>query len=92
MGYRIAGEYTEAPEKITFREAKEIAGPILECYQNGEVDQVVIIYTNYVNSLKQEPVVKRMLPMEPIEKDARGGLIELEYVPSSEEIIAYLIP
>ena len=92
LGYRIAGEYTEAPEKITFREAKEIAGPILECYQNGEVDQVVIIYTNYVNSLKQEPVVKRMLPMEPIEKDARGGLIELEYVPSSEDIIAYLIP
>ena len=91
-GYRIISEYDGAPEKITFYEARKIASPILEKYQKGEADQVILIYTRYINSLKQEPVVKRLLPMEKPDAASSMDLTDIEFVPSDMEVIDYMIP
>lgn len=91
-GYRIVSEYDGAPEKITFYEAREIAAPILEKFQKGEVEQVVLVYTHYLNSLKQEPVVKRLLPMEKPSFGPVHDLTDIEFVPSDVEVIDYMIP
>ncbi|MDR2219655.1 MAG: F0F1 ATP synthase subunit gamma [Methylobacillus sp.] len=44
----------------------KLIGPIkvmLDAYVAGEVDQVHIVYTRFINTMKQEPVMEQMLPL-----------------------------
>ena len=89
-GYTIIGEYLESPEKITFADTKKIAEPILEKCRNGEAAQVLLVYTQYVNSLKQEPVVKQMMPLDTEGFSAANE--EIEFSPQPKEVLEYMIP
>jgi len=43
-----------------------LIGPIkvqLDAYTRGEIDQVFLAYTKFVNTMKQEPVVEQLLPL-----------------------------
>jgi F-type H+-transporting ATPase subunit gamma len=35
----------------------------LDAYENGEVDAVYLAYTKFINTMKQEPVVEKLLPL-----------------------------
>ncbi len=89
-GYEIVGACMEAPEKITFAEAREIAKPIIEKFQSGEVSEVLLAHTAYINSLKQEPVIKKLLPLGGSGFD--GEVRELEFTQKPQEVLDYLVP
>ena len=63
-GYAIDDAFTGAAEKISFSEIVKIVTSILADYRSGRVDSVLLITTEYINSLRQEPVVKQLLPAE----------------------------
>ena len=89
-GYKIIGECEESAERITFAAASEIARPLIEKCRNGEAAQVLLVYTKYINSLKQEPVVKKLMPLDP-EKFAGSGR-ELEFSQDPKEVLEYMVP
>ena len=91
--YEIKNEYLAPPENISFLETKQISEPIIEMYNSGEIDEVVLIYTSYVSTLEQRVKNVTLLPFE-MEKDPdimRYGK-EVEYEPSVEEVFNYLVP
>ncbi len=91
--YEIKNEYLAPPENISFLETKQISEPIIEMYNSGEIDEVVLIYTSYVSTLEQRVKNVTLLPFE-MEKDPdimRHGK-EVEYEPSVEEVFNYLVP
>lgn len=89
-GYTIMGEYLESPEKVTFADTKEIARPIIEKVKSGEAVRVLMVYTQYINSLRQEPVVKKLMPLDM--EDFSDVKAELEFSPKPEEVLEYMIP
>lgn len=89
-GYKIIGECEEPAEKITFAAASEIARPLIEKYRNGEAAQILLVYTKYINSLKQEPVVKKLMPLDPEEFAGSGR--ELEFSQDPKEVLEYMVP
>ena len=94
--YAIAGSFDGAPEKIVFPEIEAIAAPILADYRDHKLDKVLLITTEYINSLRQEPVVKQLLPAEfaraSKKEEAQAVPAELEYAPSKEAVTDYLLP
>ena len=45
---------------------EKLIGPIkvmLDAYVNGEIDQLYISYTRFINTMKQEPVMQQLLPL-----------------------------
>lgn len=97
--YEIAGAFDGAPEKVTFSQMKAAAAPILQDYQAGKLDKVLLITTAYINSLRQEPMVKQLLPLNRQEEDTVSAKrqevsapIEMEYTPSQEAVAAYMLP
>lgn len=36
---------------------------MLDAYKNGEIDQLFISYTRFINTMKQEPVMQQLLPL-----------------------------
>ncbi len=89
-GYEIAGRCDEAPEKIDFAGVRAIAKPIIDKFLSGEVSEVLLVHTAYINSLRQEPVVKKLLPLD--SSDFDGGIKELELTESPKEILGYMVP
>jgi F-type H+-transporting ATPase subunit gamma len=75
-------EYRDSPR---YSEAKAIASCARDLFLNGEVDQVFIVATRFVNTLTQEPVSIGFLPVGEIK-----GL-KLEGAPSEEELAAHQV-
>ena len=92
-GYEIYSEYSAPPESISFLESREISRPIIEMYEKGEIDEVVLIYTAFISSLEQEVRNVTLLPFS-IERDPEFIRHEkpVEYEPSVEAVFNYLVP
>jgi len=92
-GYDIHGEYLLPPESISFVETHDISKPIIDMYNSGQIDEVIMIYTAFVSSLEQKVRSVTLLPFE-IDRDPEIPKLEkqLDYEPSVEEVFNYLIP
>lgn len=92
-GYNVHSSYLAPPESISFLETKELARPIIEMYNNKEIDEVVLIYTAFISTMEQEVRNETLLPFK-VESDPE--LIKnykyVEYEPSVEAVFNYLIP
>ena len=67
-GRPIEAEYTGFTESPSFSDAKMIAEAVLERFlqptDEGGLDEIFLVYTHYVNRVRQEPRVIRILPLE----------------------------
>lgn len=92
-GFNIQSSYLSPPESISFLETKELSKPIIEMYNNKEIDEIVLIYTAFISTLEQEVRNVTLLPFE-IENDPdfERSYNSVEYEPSVEEVFNYLVP
>ena len=78
-------------DTVTYEETKSIAEKLVKQYLDGVIDEIVLIYTSYINTLKQEVVTKRILPIDLGEHAANSTKINsVEYEPSPQEVFVYL--
>ena len=92
-GVEILMEHDAPADTVTFEETKEISRPLMELYAEGQIDEIDIVYTSYVNTLKQEVIVKKLLPIDIHSRSTSGGYTNpIEYGPTAEEVFSYLIP
>nr|WP_315020619.1 ATP synthase F1 subunit gamma [uncultured Aminipila sp.] len=92
-GYDIYSEYLAPPEDISFLQTKQISNPVIDMYNSGQIDKVVLIYTSFKNSMEQEVKYETLLPFD-IENDPEVIKHEkqVEYEPSVEAVFNYLVP
>ncbi|MDD3167948.1 MAG: ATP synthase F1 subunit gamma [Eubacteriales bacterium] len=92
-GYEIFEEYMLPPESISFVETHDISKPIIELYDSGKIDEVVMIYTSFVSSLEQKVKNVTLLPFE-LHRDPDFPKLEkqVDYEPSVESVFNYLVP
>ncbi len=92
-GYEIYKEYLAPPEDISFLETREISKPIIDMYDRGEIDEIVLIYTGFKNSIEQEVKNIILLPFD-IQPDPDVLIHEqdVEYEPSVDAVFNYLVP
>jgi len=46
---------------------------VLDAYREGGVDQVVLVYNKFINTMTQEPTLQTLLPLPPIAEDQEQG-------------------
>ena len=54
----------ENPEKVTFRQAKQLSKLVIEAFASGEVGQVFIVYPEFVSTLRQQAKLVKLLPVD----------------------------
>ncbi|MGB5757744.1 MAG: F0F1 ATP synthase subunit gamma [Acidimicrobiales bacterium] len=97
-GYHIDRSFGGFTDNPTFENARDIARRVRELFDSGEVDQVDLIYTEFVSLGTQRPVVRRFLPLEPtsVVAEAGGGdvaaLAGFSFEPSAEGVLSDLLP
>jgi F-type H+-transporting ATPase subunit gamma len=72
----------------------------VEEFLSGRADEVFLVYTDFINMVKQEPVVKKLLPLEVDGGEGRVQAFEQKsqasaayiYEPDQSEILDQIIP
>ncbi len=102
-GFEIVAEFSKLPTSPTVIDVAPIARVAIENFVNGEADEVYLAYTDFVNMLKQRPVVKRLLPLRPAEIETQAmaeyvqevkveTTVEYIYEPSPAVILEEVLP
>jgi F-type H+-transporting ATPase subunit gamma len=60
----IIAEFNGIPSPPSYVDVSAIGRLVIDDYLNGRFDYVYLAYTNFVNMIKQETVVKKLLPLE----------------------------
>ena len=86
----LTESYSNAAE-INVGDCFSIAKQLSKAYLQGEFDEVIIGYTNFVSVLSQTPATLKMLPLlHEADKEAVPSYII--YEPSSEEVFEKIVP
>ena len=70
----LIGEFINLPGNPTFNDVSAIGQLAVEEFLSGRADEVLLAYTDYVNTLRQEPKVHQLLPLEPESEGARKAM------------------
>ncbi len=99
-GGNVMAEFSDLPAAPSFMDVSAIGHLAVEKFLDGSVDEVYLIYTDYVNMGKQTPAIKKLLPLEVDDGDdlveeygtAQKTAAAYIYEPSAEEILDEIIP
>jgi F-type H+-transporting ATPase subunit gamma len=105
--YNLYGNFDYPVQNPTVYRAREIAEIVLELFRTGDLDEVHLVYTRMVSTIKLEPRIMKLLPldlealMEDIQFDKRVEEVKkaeikiddlFDYEPSPKAVFDILIP
>ncbi len=67
-------------------------------FLNGDYDEVYIVFSEFIGMAKQDPVIKQLLPIPPIEKNEEQADEQAPYLaehlcePSTDDLLGVLLP
>ncbi|MBU6190011.1 MAG: F0F1 ATP synthase subunit gamma [Betaproteobacteria bacterium] len=75
---------------------ERLIGPVklqLDAYERGEIDAVYLAYTRFINTMKQEPVIEQLLPLDPsrLQEDSRDYSWDYLYEPDAQAVLDELL-
>ncbi|GAA4838508.1 F0F1 ATP synthase subunit gamma [Garicola koreensis] len=86
---------TESPDSDQARDiAQKLVDRFVQPVDEGGVDELYLVYTQFKSMMTQEPTVRRLLPLSVVEdEDSEAGQLPLyEFEPSAEEVLDALLP
>jgi len=60
---------------------------MLDAYTAGEIDQLFICYTKFINTMKQEPVIQQLLPLSGDQLGSAAGHWDYIYEPEAKPVV-----
>ncbi|MFC5531075.1 ATP synthase F1 subunit gamma [Cohnella yongneupensis] len=92
-GYPLAEVVTGLSDSPTFSDIKPVASAAVKGFEEGQYDEVYLVYNLFVNALTQIPTIKQLLPLDPSQLGgSKGATADYEYEPSAEEVLNVLLP
>jgi F-type H+-transporting ATPase subunit gamma len=55
------------PDKPTFADVRKIVEFMLRSYDEGSIDTIEVVYTSFINTLRQEPETIRLFPLNDLD-------------------------
>ncbi|MCB8816236.1 MULTISPECIES: ATP synthase F1 subunit gamma [Desulfosporosinus] len=82
-------EFVALGDEPSYNQAKQIAQEVIRLYEQGEADEVYLLYTEFVTAMTQRPTQVKLLPIkQPEGKQGKQYIFE----PSPEAILTTLLP
>jgi F-type H+-transporting ATPase subunit gamma len=100
-GRPVVQAWTGFSDQPSYEVAAEIGRTLIDSFvkeqgEEGDVDEVHVVYTRFRSMLTQEPTAVRLLPLEVVEGEeapAKAELLPLyEFEPSPERVLDALLP
>ncbi len=98
---QVIADFSNLPAAPSFMDVSAIGRLAVDEFLKGNVDEVYLIYTDFINMARQMTTVKKLLPLElggegRVEeyehKSTEGPAAAYEYEPDQKEILDEIIP
>jgi len=99
-GSNVVAEFSNIPDPPSLLDITPVTRTVVDDFLEGVVDEVYIAYTDYINMLRQEARIIRLLPLKPatafgeeeeqMEKSGMSAVYTFE--PDAESILAEIMP
>jgi F-type H+-transporting ATPase subunit gamma len=96
---QVIAEFSSLPAAPSFADVSAIGRMAVDEFLKGDVDEVHLVYTDFINMARQETVVKKLLPLEVSDESGRVESFEQKhltaayiYEPAEREILDEIIP
>lgn len=98
---KVVESWSGFTDQPSYADAKKVAGPLIEAIEkesaDGGVDELHIVYTEYVSMMTQNAADDRLLPLRldevAAETTGKGEILPLyDFEPSAEDVLDALLP
>lgn len=96
-GYELAEDYSQMIDEPQYVDAMRLSANLLNAFKKGEIGEIYLAYTHFKNTVVHEPVLMKLLPVEPssmtdaVDTDAAGD-IPMNFEPKEQEALDLIIP
>lgn len=91
-GYTIKADYSELADEFEYADSIKVCNEILKAFDEGEVGEIYLAYTNFKNTVSQTPVLLKLLPVLPEEHEVEDDGLLMNFEPQDEEALKMIIP
>lgn len=83
----------ENKERISFKDATTVAKLVSSAFLDKEIKECFLIYPHFISTLRQEPIITKILPIDASELEAKGPGPAQEFLfePDSKELLDYVL-
>jgi len=79
-------------KRVEYDQAAMVAELVTSEFIHGRYDAVYVIYNEFKSAIRQDVIVERLLPIEPMEVKEGEPVVDFIYEPSPREILDDLLP
>jgi len=90
-GQQLSAEVSRLGDYPRLADTLGIATNLINGFLEGRYDEAYVIYSQFVNTLTQRPVVKRLMPVEPVNEPAEQ-MNDYNYEPDQQDVLRELLP
>ena len=90
-GQSVEAEFIGLGDRPSLLDTLPISHIVIDDFSNGAIDEVYLAYTHFVSTTVQEPVIKKLLPVEPAPIPAPQN-VDYIYEPGSSSVLGGLLP
>ena len=89
----VTAEFPGIPDRPSTADTNAIARAAVDEFLAGDVDEVYLAFTKFINTLRQEPTIRRLLPLVPEDEDI-DDRAPLQYLfePDPETVLNAILP
>jgi F-type H+-transporting ATPase subunit gamma len=90
----VVAEVSNIPDRPTQAQVLPAVTVALQEFTKGNVDAVLLCYAKWISTMRQEPTVRTLIPVEipPREGESRGPRADYIYEPDPESVLDGLLP
>lgn len=90
-GREILAEFSKLGDKPTLIETLPISRIVIDDYSSGLVDMTYLVYAQFINTMRQVPVVQQLLPVIP-DQSTKSKNADYIFEPNSRDVLDKLLP
>lgn len=92
--YPISSEVIDLDDAPKYHSVRNLAQDIVQAYERQEFDELFFIYNEFINAVSQQPVVKKVLPLDSLidAAESTGPARQYLFEPDETAVMEALLP
>ena len=96
-GFTIKEDYSNLAEGFDYADAIKVCNKLLKDFENGQIGELYIAYTNFKNTVSHEPTLLKLLPILPEEfqreeDEDKSDYLLMNFELPEEEALKLIVP
>jgi len=88
---KVENEFVFVPDDVVYLDIEPIVKKIIADYMNNTINEIVIVYTDFLSKIVQEPTMKTLLPLSSTQNGSEGKT-NYGFEPDEEDVINAILP